>query len=112
MMMGRATRQNTTPCPLCSPPEDHILRRGRLVLAVSDGFPVSEGHALVLPQRHVASLYDLEAEERFVRVSEQDGGAATNSSSCWSSRDRRAEADHQDPGGGPEAIALADDEGR
>lgn len=33
-------------------------------LAVTDGFPVSQGHTLVFPRRHVASLFDLRDDER------------------------------------------------
>jgi diadenosine tetraphosphate (Ap4A) HIT family hydrolase len=32
-------------------------------VAFSDAFPVAEGHTLVLPRRHVASLFDLPDEE-------------------------------------------------
>lgn len=35
-------------------------------LAFIDCFPVSEGHTLVIPRRHVASLFDLSPEERRV----------------------------------------------
>lgn len=30
---------------------------------IRDGFPVSEGHTLVIPKRHVASLFELSHEE-------------------------------------------------
>ena len=32
-------------------------------LAFFDGFPVAEGHTLVIPKRHVASLFELPPEE-------------------------------------------------
>ncbi len=32
-------------------------------MAFLDGYPVAEGHALVIPRRHVASLFDLPPEE-------------------------------------------------
>jgi diadenosine tetraphosphate (Ap4A) HIT family hydrolase len=36
-------------------------------VAVADAFPVAEGHLLVIPRRHVASLFDLrEAEQAAV----------------------------------------------
>src|SRR5262245_21718036 len=40
-----------------------ILAETKLSLAFFDGFPVSEGHALVIPRRHVESLWELTAEE-------------------------------------------------
>lgn len=36
---------------------------GALVAAVLDSFPVSRGHSLVVPRRHVARVRDLEVEE-------------------------------------------------
>jgi diadenosine tetraphosphate (Ap4A) HIT family hydrolase len=35
-----------------------------LALALLDRFPVAQGHTLVLPKRHVASLFDLPEEEQ------------------------------------------------
>jgi diadenosine tetraphosphate (Ap4A) HIT family hydrolase len=32
-------------------------------IAIPDAFPVAEGHVLVVPKRHVASLFDLPDEE-------------------------------------------------
>ena len=29
-----------------------------------DGFPISPGHALIIPKRHIASLFDATREER------------------------------------------------
>jgi diadenosine tetraphosphate (Ap4A) HIT family hydrolase len=40
-----------------------ILER-ELVLALWDGFPVSPGHALIVPKRHVASWFEATPEER------------------------------------------------
>jgi len=39
------------------------LRETEHARVLLDGFPVSEGHTLIVPRRHVASLFDLEAEE-------------------------------------------------
>jgi diadenosine tetraphosphate (Ap4A) HIT family hydrolase len=33
-------------------------------LVIRDGFPVSPGHSLILPRRHVQSFFDIDAEER------------------------------------------------
>jgi len=35
-----------------------------LAVAIRDAFPVSPGHTLILPQRHVASFFDVTGEER------------------------------------------------
>lgn len=52
------------PCPFCSPSPDRILVEHDLAMVLRDGFPVSEGHQLVVPRRHVASLFDLDPDER------------------------------------------------
>ncbi len=52
------------PCPFCSPPDDRLFHRGRLVLGLWDLFPVSPGHALIIPRRHVSSWFDATDEER------------------------------------------------
>jgi diadenosine tetraphosphate (Ap4A) HIT family hydrolase len=36
-----------------------VLAQSDLSCAFLDGFPVSEGHALVIPKRHVASIWDM-----------------------------------------------------
>ena len=53
------------PCPLCSAAEGReILSANTHAVAIWDAFPVSPGHALIVSRRHVASLFDLTAEER------------------------------------------------
>ncbi len=44
--------------------QDEILVETGHALAFLDKYPISEGHALVVPKRVVASLYDLEPEEQ------------------------------------------------
>jgi diadenosine tetraphosphate (Ap4A) HIT family hydrolase len=51
------------PCPFCSPAKAP-LSQNEFALVLADGFPVSEGHSLVVPRRHVASLFELEDAER------------------------------------------------
>ena len=51
-------------CPFCKPSESQVWRENAVGLAVRDGFPVAEGHSLVVPRRHVASLFDLSAEDQ------------------------------------------------
>ena len=54
----------TSPCPFCSPPRDRILHERETAFAIRDGFPVSPGHTLVIPRRHVASFFDVTGAER------------------------------------------------
>lgn len=53
-------------CPLCERiARGDILREPAdgLVVALADGFPVAEGHALVVPRRHEPDLLGLTAHE-------------------------------------------------
>ena len=54
----------TAPCPFCNMPEEVIRARNEHVYTIRDGYPVSEGHTLVIPCRHVASLFETTDEER------------------------------------------------
>jgi diadenosine tetraphosphate (Ap4A) HIT family hydrolase len=51
-------------CPFCSPAEKDITLRNDLAYARADRFPVSRGHMLVIPFRHVPSFFDATPEER------------------------------------------------
>ncbi len=50
-------------CPLCQPDPTRVLCQTDTARALFDAYPVSEGHVLVVPRRHVASLYDLDGAE-------------------------------------------------
>mgnify|MGYP001041997022 CR=1 FL=1 len=50
-------------CRSLSDPEGLLLYRGRRTLVVMNKFPYINGHLLVAPLRHVASLAELEQEE-------------------------------------------------
>ncbi|HQF88679.1 MAG TPA: HIT family protein [Acidobacteriota bacterium] len=51
-------------CPFCSPEPTRILAENSHALALFDNFPVSPGHALIVPRRHVASLFETSEAER------------------------------------------------
>jgi diadenosine tetraphosphate (Ap4A) HIT family hydrolase len=46
-------------CPFCCPANGAVWITDEAGLALWDLYPVSEGHTLVVPMRHVASVYDL-----------------------------------------------------
>jgi diadenosine tetraphosphate (Ap4A) HIT family hydrolase len=50
-------------CPFCDPPADRIWVGRELTLATPDMYPAAEGHTLVLPRRHVRSVFDLADDE-------------------------------------------------
>ncbi len=44
--------------------KDRIIEEIDMFCAVKDGYPVTEGHLLVIPKRHVAEYFDLSDAER------------------------------------------------
>lgn len=49
-------------CPFCAPAGELLVSAASTV-ALPDAFPVSEGHALVCPRRHVADVAALDEPE-------------------------------------------------
>ncbi len=54
----------TAACPFCRLPRERILHEADTALALHDGYPVSPGHTLVIPRRHVASFFEITDAER------------------------------------------------
>ncbi len=50
-------------CPFCDPPAERIWIGNDLTIATPDMYPAAEGHTLILPRRHVQSVFDLTADE-------------------------------------------------
>lgn len=53
-----------TSCPFCELPAERIVFSADEALVIHDAFPVSPGHTLVIPRRHVRSLFELTEIER------------------------------------------------
>ena len=51
-------------CPFCSLAPRELLIERPLAVARHDLFPVSKGHTLIVPRRHVSSFFETTAEER------------------------------------------------
>jgi ATP adenylyltransferase len=51
-------------CPFCDVPAERVFHDGRLVRGIWDAYPVSPGHALIIPRRHVASWFEASPEEQ------------------------------------------------
>lgn len=51
-------------CPFCTLPKQRILLANDLGVVVRDAFPISPGHTLLIPKRHVGSFFDLSSDER------------------------------------------------
>jgi len=52
----------TSDCIFCHP-DRSVLVESELSLAFFDRFPVSKGHSLIVPRRHVVSIWELTAVE-------------------------------------------------
>lgn len=54
----------TNACPFCALPRARVLFRNDSAVTVRDAYPVTPGHTLVIPVRHVTSFFDTTPEER------------------------------------------------
>lgn len=52
------------PCPFCTLPVERIIDSNYFGVIIRDGFPISPGHKLVIPKRHVGSWFELNQEEQ------------------------------------------------
>lgn len=51
-------------CPFCTLPAARIVRENDLALLINDAYPVSPGHSLVIPKRHLSSWFEATEKER------------------------------------------------
>lgn len=55
---------NQAVCPFCNPDNPGIIMANDHAIALYDGYPVTPGHALIIPRRHIASLFEATVEEQ------------------------------------------------
>ena len=51
-------------CPFCKLSSNRIINSNGLAVVIRDGFPITDGHTLILPKRHVGSWFDTSTEEK------------------------------------------------
>lgn len=51
-------------CPFCNLSSERKIVISEFCVAFPDRYPVSRGHTLIVPRRHIGSLFDLTPEER------------------------------------------------
>lgn len=60
--------ESQKPCPFCTllseNPQSSILFENELGFVIRDGFPITDGHTLIIPKRHVGSFFEITSEER------------------------------------------------
>ncbi|MBL8199760.1 MAG: HIT family protein [Chromatiales bacterium] len=51
-------------CPFCAPEPHRVFLQTELLLGIWDNFPVSPGHALLIPRRHVVDWFQATPDEQ------------------------------------------------
>ena len=51
-------------CVFCAPGGEDDVHTNELAFVRRDGYPLTDGHSLVVPRRHVASFFELTWRER------------------------------------------------
>lgn len=59
---GMAVKQDPS-CVYCTLPRERIRGENVHAFYIRDGSPVSPGHTLIIPRRHIASVFDIKAGE-------------------------------------------------
>lgn len=57
-------------CPFCEPAPDRIVGEGPTTRVLADLYPVTDGHLLVVPRRHVLRWTDATLDERSALTAE------------------------------------------
>jgi hypothetical protein len=78
--MGKQRRRSRSPdeteipframeCPFCNPSEARIFLSGDQVFCLWDAYPVSPGHALLIPRRHIPAWFEATSQEHVALIS-------------------------------------------
>jgi len=51
-------------CPFCTLPPARIVQENAHALLIRDAYPVSIGHSLIIPKRHMGSWFEASPQER------------------------------------------------
>ena len=51
-------------CPFCTLDTTRIIAANGHAIAIYDGFPVTPGHMLIIPKRHIASFFEATSDEQ------------------------------------------------
>jgi diadenosine tetraphosphate (Ap4A) HIT family hydrolase len=60
---------SSRPCAFCTIRADKILGENEYVVWILDAYPVSQGHSLIVPKRHVESFFEATPAEREAMLS-------------------------------------------
>lgn len=59
-----ALQTETHSCPFCALSPNRILEENEHGYLILDAYPISAGHSLIIPKRHIASWFDTQPEEK------------------------------------------------
>lgn len=51
-------------CPFCTSDPSRIICANTHAIALYDGYPVTPGHSLIIPKRHITSLFEATKKEQ------------------------------------------------
>ncbi len=51
-------------CPFCTLPPKRVIDCSDHGVVIRDGYPISPGHTLIIPRRHIGSLFELKIDEQ------------------------------------------------
>ena len=54
----------STVCAFCELQPERIIFSNQQGVVVRDAYPISKGHTLIIPRRHVGSFFDIDSKER------------------------------------------------
>lgn len=63
-MHSESKPSNELACPFCTLPQERAIARRSCAVAIRDAFPISQGHTLIVPIRHVGSFFELSVDEK------------------------------------------------
>ncbi len=63
-------------CPFCTLPATRVVAENDFAVLIRDAYPVSVGHCLVIPKRHIGSWFDTSEQERSAMLSLLDQAKA------------------------------------
>jgi len=55
---------NQSSCLFCDSDNFNVIKSNTHTIAIYDGFPVSPGHSLIIPKRHISSFFEATREEQ------------------------------------------------
>jgi diadenosine tetraphosphate (Ap4A) HIT family hydrolase len=51
-------------CPFCHLEKSRVIAANDYTVAIHDAFPLTPGHTLIIPKRHITTLFDAAREEQ------------------------------------------------